>query len=234
MKLSKIIALILAIVCCVSLLASCDIDGEGNGDGSSFDPSKMPKTPKEHYEYAVNYMMSNAYKQTIVTSSEFDGETYSDESLSYMDGTNYINFEDNATYTYFDGTIYADSPNGKKKMEIDMDEFAESLGVSTDYLNEMSAMLTDDNIKMTKNADGTTTLEFSIELPVLGPTDYVMTLDKNARLVKYTVTSTMTIAGFTTTTVDDITVEYGDQYKVYPPADADAYVVVNSYEDLVM
>jgi hypothetical protein len=98
--------------------------------------------------------------------------------------------------------------------------------------------ITDDTenppVRITKNADGTTTLEFTMELPVIGPSDYVMTLDKNARLVKSTLTSTVTMMGFTTTTVDDRTVEYGDKYKVYPPADADAYVVVNSYEDLVM
>ena len=48
MKFTKIISLILAVICCVSLLASCDIIGEGNGEGGTFDPSKLPTTPKEH------------------------------------------------------------------------------------------------------------------------------------------------------------------------------------------
>ncbi len=232
MKLSKILALILALACFVSILASCDMEGEGNNN--TFDPSKTPETPKEYYDYAYNYMMSHPYKQTTVSSATFEGETSTDTSVCHMDGINYYLVEDGMTAIFYDSTIYVQSAAGKKKMDIDLEAAGEDFGFTDDYFAQVGNSLTDDNIKLTKNADGTTTLEFSINLIALGLTDYVMTLDKDNRVVRYVISNEMTVMGYTGTTVDDSTVEYGDQYKVSPPADADDYEVVDSYYDLVM
>lgn len=227
MKLSKILALILALVCMVSVLASCDLlDLEGAND-------KAPETPKEYYEYALAYMQEHAYKQTTVSEGTVIDETINSVSVCYMDGANYyIPDEDGVTSTYYNGTLYVQTANAKRKTEIDLKSFAESYGITEDYLTTISDTITDDSITLTKNDDGTTTLVFTADMPIVGSYDYAMTLDKDCRLIKYEMTNSLTIMGYTTTVTNTNTIEYGDQYKVSPPADPDSYEVVDSYYDL--
>ena len=227
MKLSKIIALILALVCMVSVLASCHLlDLEGAND-------KAPETPKEYYEYALAYMQEHAYKQTTVSEGTILDETYSHVSVCHMDGANYyIPDEDGVTSTYYDGTLYVQTWNAKRKTEVDVYAIGESYGYNEDYFTTINDYLTDDNITLIKNDDGTTTLKFSVTLPVIGDYDYVMTLDKDYLLVEYVMINEVTLMGTTTTLTDTTTIEYGDQYKVNPPADPDSYEVVDSYYDL--
>jgi hypothetical protein len=58
-------------------------------------------------------------------------------------------------------------------------------------------------------------------------------LDKDNRIVEYIISTEMTVMDYTVSSIDKIVVEYGDQYKVSKPEDADSYEVVNSYYDLV-
>ena len=230
MKLSKIITLILALVCMASLLASCGlVDLENSG--------KKPVTALEHYEYALNYSQSHPYKQTTVTETMLNGEPYTNTSVCNMDGDNYYMNEDGMTTTYYNGTVYVQSAVGKRKMVIDMKDFiynlGESAGIAEDYWETLGGTLTDENMTLTKNDDGTSTLKFCITLPYVGTYDCVMTLDKDCRLTKYVMTQETTFMNTTAKVTDTTTYEYGDQYKVSPPADPDSYEVVTSYMDLV-
>ena len=231
MKLSKIIVLILAIACAVTMLSSCDMEDIEN----LFNGEKSPETPREYYEYAYDYMMTHAYKQTVVSTVKMNDEIYSgDSEVSYMDGANYCTGDNGINFIYYDGTIYADRPDGKRKMDIDFEAEGESLGLTKDYFNSVDDSLTDESIKLTKNDDGTATLEFSVTVPYVGECDFVVTLDKDNRIVKYVMTNDMTVMGYHATTIDEVTIEYGDQYKVTPPEDPDSYETVDSYYDLVL
>ena len=230
MKFSKIIVLILALACVVSVLASCDL-----GDiTDKFDGGKSPETPKEYYEYAYNYMMTHAYKQTTVTTTKVNGEGTSSTSVSNMEGANYYIEDGGMKSLYYDGIIYVESAAGKKKMEINFLEMGESIGITSDYLNGINGSITDDQITFIKNEDGTKTLEFSWEFPTLGDCDYVFYLDADNRIVKYTMEyEVKMLEDYAISCFYETTLEYGDQYKVNPPADPDSYETVDSYYDLV-
>ena len=230
MKFSKIIVLILALACVVSVLASCDL-----GDiTDKFDGGKSPETPKEYYEYAYNYMMTHAYKQTTVTTTKVNGEGTSSTSVSNMEGANYYIEDGGMKSLYYDGIIYVESAAGKKKMEINFLEMGESIGITENYLTGLNDTLTNDNITLTANEDGTKTLEFSWDFPVLGKCDYVFYLDTENHIVKYTMSYEVAVTeDYVLNTVYETTIEYGDQYKVNPPADPDSYETVDSYYDLV-
>lgn len=227
---SRIIAIILAIVCMASVFSSCDFAMNDVLSGK-----RTPETPREYYEYAFNYMQTHAYKQTTTTTSTMNGETYTDDSasVSHMDGTNYCSTESGMAVTYYDGTIYVETATGKRKMKIDIWSMGESYGFTKDYWSSVDEMITDDDIKLTKNDDGTATLEFSVTMLDFGDYDYVVTLDKDNRIVEYIISTEMTVMDYTVSSIDKIVVEYGDQYKVSKPEDADSYEVVNSYYDLV-
>ena len=228
MKITKLISCLLALVCAASIMVACDIEGLGN---------KEPETPAEYYTYACDYMLSHPYKQTTVTTvtmDNYDMDETSSTSVTYMDGNNYYQSESGMTTTFYDGTMYVDYLGRKRKAEIDLEELGESFGLSEDYFGMAKDSITDESIKLTENADGTKTLEFEITLPVVGATKYVMTLDASNRVVCYTLTMSMSVMGYTYVTVEECTIEYGEQYKVTPPEDADEYELVDSYMDLVM
>ena len=227
MKHLKIIAIILAIVCAASLLVSCDLESlEGIINGE-----KAPETPKEYFEYSHEYMQSHPYKQTTVTTSVMNGISSTNESISHMDGDNYYMEDDGMISTYYNGTLYVESVMGKKKMNMSIwgDEYA----MVENYLSNVSDSLKNEDITLTKNADGTTTLEFSISIDYAGVYDYVVTLDKENRVVAYFMTNELSVMGYTVNTTYESTIEYGEQYKVSLPEDADSYKEVNSIYDLV-
>ena len=223
MKLSKIIVIILAVACMLSVFAACDID----------DNEKSPETPKEYCEYAFDYLYAHAYKQTTVNTIVLDGETSKVTEVSHIDGSNYYIDHGYMIVTYCDGTMYVEKGDSKKKAVVDIAALGESVGLTEDYMTGIFDNLKDEDITLTRNADGTITLEFTVDIVVVGKYDYVVTLDKNNHIVKYVLLNEMTAMGYEMSTTSEVTVEYGDQYKVTAPSDADSYETVDSYYDLV-
>ncbi len=237
MKLSRIIVIILALTCMISMLASCDLDGPEDMRG---DDNTNLETPREYFDYAFNYLNTHTHKETSAVTTELNGEIYgeADVSVTHMDGANYYLVDDGISTIYYNGTMYVESPAGKRKTDIDLESFGESMGesvgIAKDYWSNVDNMLVEDSLKLTKNADGTSTLEFSINIPTLTPYDCVVTLDKENRIVEYTLTMEVTMLNYVMISTDVITIEYGDQYKVTPPEDPDSYETVDSYYDLIM
>lgn len=238
MKLSRIIVIILALACMISTLASCDLDGTEDKRGD--DDYTNLETPRDYFDYAFNYMHTHTYKETSVVITEFNGEKFEEDdvSVTYMDGANYYLVDGGMSTIYYNGTMYVDGPAGKRKTEIDLESFTESMGesvgIAKDYWSNVDNFLVEDSLKHTKNADGTSTLEFSINFPNVTQYDCVVKLDNKNRIVEYTLTMEMTMQNYVMKSTDVLTIEYGDQYKVTPPEDPDSYETVDSYFDLVM
>lgn len=227
MKLSKIFALALALTCLISMLVSCDLEGIGD----MLNGGKTPETPKEYFEYSYDYMQSHPYKQTTVTTIVMNGVSTTDESVSNMDGPNYYLENDGMISILYDNTLYVQTATEKKKM--DMTALGDEYAMVEDYIGQVNDSLADADITLTKNDDGTTTLEFSISIDYAGRYDYVVTLDNNNRAVEYLITNEMNVMNYSMNTTYEITIEYGEQYKVLPPEDPDSYKTVDSVYDLV-
>lgn len=228
MKLSKILALTLALACALAMLVSCDLGYFED----LLNSEKAPETPMEYYEYANAYRATHPYKETSTTTTTLNGEIYGDAnsvSVTYMDGINYYMEEDGMKITFCDGVYYVETATDKIKM--DVSGYLGSL--KEDNFSEVEGWLSDDSLKLTKNADGTATLEFSQNIPGLGTYNYVVTLDSENRIVNQVLTNEMTMMNYAMTTVIESTIEYGDQYKVTPPEDADSYRTVDSIYDIV-
>ena len=229
MKLTKITALALALVLCFALLTSCSLFDLGDTDGVPSDD------PKELYRYAAKYMQEHAYKQTVVSMTYMDGELEDTTTeVTHYEGDNYYMGSGNGMLvTYYDNVVYVSSANGKKKMNMTVQEFADMVSYDEDYDFDVINDISDDDITFTKNDDGTSTINFVVEMPYIGPMNYSTVIDSKGRITEYTIDYTMTALGMTVRTVQEITVEYGDQYKVYAPADAAEYELVGDYRDLV-
>jgi hypothetical protein len=228
MKFTKILALTLALACALTLLVSCDLAALEELINSG----KTPETPMEYYEYANAYRATHPYKETSVTTTTLNGEIYGDAnsvSVTYMDGINYYMEEDGMKITFCDGIYYVETASDKKKM--DMDGYLGSL--KEDDFGDVESWLSEDSLKLTKNPDGTAILEFAQNIPGVGTYNYVITLDSENRIVKQVLTNEMTMMNYEMITRIESTIEYGDQYKVTPPEDADSYRTVDSIYDIV-
>jgi hypothetical protein len=229
MKFTKILALLLALVCCFTALVACDGEDKEDEKGGL---DETPDTAYEYFLYASDYMATHTHKMTTVTTSSTDGaDDIVSETVNYVDGTNYYIPGDVET-TFYDGVIYVSSSSGKRKMSFAGTDLGAALGDANDYVNSMAGSMSDDDFTMTKNDDGTIKLEFSISMAYVGTIDYVWILDNDYRLVSQTLRMTQSYAGYTISTVDVCTYEYSDQYKVTMPADADEYETVDDIYDL--
>ena len=232
MKLTKIIALLLALVCCFASLVSCeDTDDEEVGEAKSL------------VQTAMDYMNSHPYKVTGVVISEMDGYEQSSTSIEYHDGLNYSISDDGSgmSIIYHDGVAYVISTAGKKKMTIDLndlssilgDGYSDAVGGMTDSLVTMYDNMSNDDFKLEKNDDGTSTVTLAINVPYLGEVDYVITLDKDGRIVRIAFSYETTVMNYTVTATCEETFEYSDDFKINPPADADEYELATDYFDLI-
>ena len=237
MKLTKILSLILAVICCFSLLVACTVDNGDGGDGEGGEPVSFDN-PKELYLNAIEYMNSHAYKQTVVVSTQSNSELIPPSTITettFYDGPNSrtISEAEGLTTTYFEGVMYVEKGDHKKKMEVDIDEIAGEYGVSTNLEMEQINALSEDDFVLTVNPDGTATVEFTAEFPYVGPTKYTVVINSYGRIVNYNMEFTMSVMDITATTLYETTVEYGTQYKVYAPENADEFTVAESLNDLM-
>lgn len=228
MKITKLLALLLVIISCFSFLSSCDGDTDGDKD-------EKPGEARQLYLDAAEYMNSHAYKQTVVDRVSVTGvEDSVTTTVSYMDGDNYYTYDEatGVATTYYDNVVYIETRDSKRKMQFDIHEMAGELGIGENFDFNMVDTVSDSNIELQKNSDGTSTVKFTIELPTIGPADYEFLIDANGHITSYVINMSYTVMDYTVTTVSEISLEYGDQYKVSPPQDADDYVTVDNITDL--
>ena len=228
MKLAKLIALIIAVVCLVACFSAC---------GDVVPSVELPQNADEYYQYAMTYTATHPYKMHTKSTTSMGSdliEDIIDENDTYMDGSNMrgemtVEGYGDFMITYYNGTIYYKTPFGNKKMA---GASQEDLSALYDGIQTLSdSMMEGVEMTLTKNDDGTAKLEFSTNF--LGEGHHVMEFDKDCRLIKQTSVMDITAVGMTATTHREITLEYGDQYKVSAPDDADAYVTVDSMTDLL-
>jgi hypothetical protein len=233
MKFTKFISIVLAIVFCIGMLAACGGENDGTGEPSD---ENAPVTALEKLTYAYDYALENPYKQHVLsTSSSTDQEgidPVESETVHFIDGENYYTELDGVVQTYHNGIIYVNSEllGSKKKLAVSDDDYGQIVDQVNKMANEAINGLTEDDITMSKTKDGYV-LEYTVKITYVYEFTfrYVTTLDKNNRMIGSTVT-TETAYGFNY--VDVITYEYGEQYKVNAPSDADEYELVDSYLDL--
>ena len=156
----KILALALTLVLCFAALTSCSLFDLGDTDGVPTDD------PKELYRYAAKYMQEHAYKQTVVSMTYIDGELEDTTTeVTHYEGDNYYMDDENGMIvTYYDSVIYVQSVNGKKKMNMTVEQFADMIGLGEDFDFSIIDNIPDDDIAFTKNGDGTSTVDFVLEI----------------------------------------------------------------------
>lgn len=235
MKFTKFLALILAILCCVSVFAACDGESSGLEDLDIYE-GENPVTPLEKLQYAYKYAHEHPYKRythSTATVEILDMDPVVSETIYFMDNGNYYTNDEGRDTTFHNGVMYVSSTNGKKKAIVSEAGYGEMIDEITVLAKTAIEDLREEDITMTA-VDGGYVLEFSVQITYVYDytMSYVTTLDKNNHIISETVVTEALIMGYNYRYVDEMTYEYGDQYKVSAPADADEYELVDSLTDL--
>jgi hypothetical protein len=212
-------------------LVGCDLIGE-----EEFDPNMPRETARDYLRYA-NYCLSNTpYKLTTYTTSIVDGEEVTDVSVIHNDGTNYYEHDEETqtTLIYCDGFYYVSSPSIKKKMNISINELYSYIQTEEDVapLSDVTDYVKDKDLELIANEDGTKILKFMVNIPFFGNTSYEIHFDKNDLVTKQIISAEGSLAGYGFSTYCEGIIEFGEQYKVTPPADADQYEEVSSFLEI--
>ena len=235
MKFTKFLAIVLAILCCVSVFAACDGESSGLEDLEIYE-GENPVTPLEKLQYAYKYALEHPYKlhsHSTATVGSLDMGPIVSETIHFMDNGNYYTNDEGRDITLYDGVMYVSSSNGKKKAIIGEIGYGEMIDEITVLSKTAIENLTEEDVTMTE-VDGGYVLEFSLQITYVYDytISYATTLDKNNHIISETTVTEAVIMGHNYRYVDVMTHEYGDQYKVSAPADADDYELVDSLADL--
>ena len=247
MNVKRLLSLLMCFALVLTMLVACD-KGDDPGDGA---PPSEPTTAQEYMDRAMSLLETESYRQTTVKTIDGVPSTDSDDDdVLIVSGGNYTLYEnigDAVAYMiYHNGMFYMPMLQVKWSADAGLDGFyekAEDVLYDGDWFGNFHFQ----SVSIEKQDNGHTVIKgaspdqskittdiYTMLSMICDLTTYQIELefDEQYRLLKATNTYKMNFMGVTADVVDSEIFEYGPQFTVSPPADADTYEEVSDMMDL--